>query len=66
MLSVLPPRPLSFLVVVKKKTAARCNGKQHLTQQDHHHLAHLYPFPLVRIDFLAELTILIDEETPQA
>lgn len=38
---------------------------KHLTQQGHQ-LVHLYQFPLVLIDVLAELTILIDEEMPQA
>lgn len=40
-------------------------GMKHLTQQGHQ-LVHLYQFPLVLIDVLAELTILIDEEMPQA
>ena len=46
----------------EEKTAAQCS----ILQQQDHQLACLYQFPLVLIDFLAELTILIDMEMPQA
>lgn len=58
------PSPFVFCGGDEGKTEAQC-GMKRLTQQDHQ-LAHLYQFPLVLIDFLAELTVLIDEEMPQA